>query len=259
MEARGRRNWAQGIVRSQVNVMRLAPARDLPRLRDPTHVAEVNACVVDQFLLDQFPELPLARKLLPCRQRGRDVASKLAEGSGVLRTDRVLDEVRTIRLQRPAERDGERRIEPGVDVYADLDVISHGLSDGFELLDGFADGAGRIEHPPLFGNAESDKFPALRHLTTGVLRDLLRRSSPDPAVAHHLVPDQPAQQLIEGHAEPFCPEIPQRDVYGADGGGENLAAGEKSPSKHRLPEMLDARSILPDQKGFQMVHRLRNS
>ena len=58
-------------MRRQLDLVRLAPARDFARLGDPADDAQVDPAVVDQVFLDDLAELPLARELLPGRERHR--------------------------------------------------------------------------------------------------------------------------------------------------------------------------------------------
>src|SRR5207249_777788 len=93
VEAGGSGDRPQGVVRGDVDVVRLAPARDLPRLRQAADDAQVDPRVVDQLRLDQLAELPLGGELLAGGNRRVDVAPQLVERGRVLAPDRVLDEV----------------------------------------------------------------------------------------------------------------------------------------------------------------------
>ncbi|OUC09691.1 hypothetical protein RY27_01310 [Litorilinea aerophila] len=58
LEARRRRDRPQGVVHGQLDVVGLTPAGDLPGLGDAAHDAQVDACVVDPFLLDKLAKFP---------------------------------------------------------------------------------------------------------------------------------------------------------------------------------------------------------
>src|SRR5262245_22356303 len=79
VEAGGRRDRPERIVRRELDVVGLAPARDLPGLGDPAADAEVDPAVLDQVLLHQLAEIPLRGELLAGGERNRYVPGELME------------------------------------------------------------------------------------------------------------------------------------------------------------------------------------
>ena len=68
MEAGRRAHRTIGVVRDQVDVVGLAPPRDLLALGDARADGRVDAGVVDQVLFDELAVLPFAGELLAGRQ-----------------------------------------------------------------------------------------------------------------------------------------------------------------------------------------------
>src|SRR5581483_7147404 len=125
--------------------MRLGPAGDLFRFRDPAADAQIDARVVDQVFFNELAKLPLAAELLAGREWHVDVLAEQAEAIGALAADRIFHEEGAIRLDGTAKLDGIGRVETSMDIEADLDALAERGAHGLEHADRFANGLGRLE------------------------------------------------------------------------------------------------------------------
>ena len=64
-----------------------------------------------------------------------------------------------------------------------------------------------------------------------------------------------AEQLVDGHAERLALDVVERDVDGADRGGEHAAALEILAAVHLLPERARAHRVAPDHELAKMLDR----
>ena len=62
-------------------------------------------------------------------------------------------------------------------------------------------------------------------------------------IADDLVAHQPAQQLVNRHAQRFALDVPQRDVDGRHGAGQNALRREKAAAEEQLPDVLDPKRV----------------
>ena len=74
-------------------------------------------------------------------------------------------------------------------------------------------------------------------------------------VADHLVAHPPAQQFIDRHAQRLALDVPQRDVDGRDGRGEDALRREEAAAEEHLPDVLDPRRVLADQQRLEVLDR----
>jgi hypothetical protein len=85
MKAGGSGDRPEAIVDGMFDIVALAPASNLFRVRDTAGEAKVDARVLDPVFLDQLSELPLAGDLLACRQWDRGAGLERLEGMPVFR------------------------------------------------------------------------------------------------------------------------------------------------------------------------------
>ncbi len=241
----------------QLDIVRLGPAGDLARLGKATGDAEIDARVVDPFLLDQLPELPLGAELLARRQRHRSPRAQRLERVRVLGAQRVLHEEGADRLRLLTEPDGIGQVEARVDVKADLDLVAHCLPYRVKLLD-------RCEHRPaglqdiaVLGQPEAHELPALclglqtrvdQRLDLGGVASVVR-------VTDHLVARQPAQQLVDRHTQRLALDVPERNIDRRHRRGQDTLGGEEAAPEELLPDVFDAKGVLADQERLEMLDR----
>ena len=74
-------------------------------------------------------------------------------------------------------------------------------------------------------------------------------------VADNLVTDQAAQQIVDGHIERLALNVPQGDVNGRHGRGEDTLRREEAAAEEKLPDVLNTEGILPNQNVAEILHR----
>ena len=60
------------------------------------------------------------------------------------------------------------------------------------------------------------------------------------------------QQFIDRHAQRLAFDIPEGDVDGGDGGGQDALRREEATTEEHLPEMLRAEGILANEQGLEV-------
>ena len=144
-----------------LDVVRLAPAGDLPGLGKAAHDAQIDARVVDPLVLDHLAEPPLAAELLARRQRHPGARAQGLERIGVLAAQRVLDEIGPELLGLGAQPQRVGQIQPGVHIKGQLDLVADGLAHRLDLLDRGRHCAARLKQLALAGQPPAHKLPAL--------------------------------------------------------------------------------------------------
>ena len=251
-------------MRHDVYVVRLRPVRNLQRLRQPAHYAQVYARVADEFLFDHLAEGPLARPLLSRRNRQRHMARQRAITRSILRSQRIFDEERAIWFQRLAKLDGVRRVQPRMHIEAKLYVGSDSIAHQRHLLFRDTHRLYRLQqsvHPLVLEDASrlrlspAHELPAIRNRPLAVLHKFFCRAPLRMWIRHHLVAHRPAQQLIDRHLQCLALNVPQCNVYRANGAAIHLVRRKEPAAKHVLPQPFRAERVLPDYKLGQVLNR----
>ena len=73
-------------------------------------------------------------------------------------------------------------------------------------------------------------------------------------VADNLVTDQAAQQIVDGHIERLALNVPQGDVDGRHGRGEDTLRREEATAEEDLPDVLNPEGIHADQDIAKILH-----
>src|SRR5436305_7614651 len=242
MEAGRRAYRTIGVVRDQVDVVGLAPPRDLLALGDARADGRVDAGVVDQVLLDELAVLPFAGELLACRQRHTAARPQGPIAVRILRAQRVLHEVGPVRFDRAAQRGGVDGVEPRVHVQADLHVLTQGRAHGLALMQQRAHRLARLQHVARTRQAPAHELVAQRAraptaldqgLYAAVFAGIVR-------VADHLIADASPEQLVDRHAVRLARDVPQRRVDRPDGRRPDASGRQEAAAEEYLPEVPDA-------------------
>src|SRR6185437_952399 len=72
-------------------------------------------------------------------------------------------------------------------------------------------------------------------------------------VAHHPVPNQSTEKIVDRHAEPLAANVPERDVDGRKDTRRDASRRKESAPEHDLPEVLDSSWILANQNWLQVL------
>jgi hypothetical protein len=133
-------------------------------------------------------------------------------------------------------------------------VFAHAFADLPAVFDGLAHRGPRVEDAAVgvrhrgAEGAEAGFNAGVR----GLLDVTFARES--GGVALHVVASESAQQFVDGHAQRFAFDVPQRHVERAQG-VQFLAAGRiEVAAVHHLPEVVDARRVLADEHGAALLH-----
>ena len=251
-------------MRRYVDVVRLRPVGYLERLGDAADVAQVDARVADELLLDDLAELPLVRPLLARGYGHADVPREGAVAGGVLGAQRVLDEEGVVFLDAAAQVHDVVGVEAGVHVEGYMDVGADGLAYPGNLLLAQEDGLHgvedarlpRLQHPARLRLSPADELPALLDVFDAPLDQLVGGVALAVGIADDLVTDGAAQQLVDGQAERLALDVPQCYVDAADRAGVDALRGEEVATEHVLPEPLRAERVLSDDQLRQVLDSL---
>ncbi len=153
---------AERVVGRRPDVVTLGPPSYLARLGDAAGDAEVGPHEVDEVLVEQCPKFPLAAELLSGGEGYAGPRTQLAIGLRALGTQRVFDEERPGGLKLTAQQQRVRRVETGVYVEQQLDVVADGVAGGVEELDRREDGPAGLDERALGRrDREPEVAPAL--------------------------------------------------------------------------------------------------
>jgi hypothetical protein len=141
-------------------------------------------------------------------------------------------------------------VEVDAEAYPRAELVVH-LG---ELGDRGVDGARRVEHRELFGAVHLEGVEAAFHEALHVLDDGRWPIPADPAVDLDAVAHLAAEQLVDRHAERLALDVPERLVDAGDRTHQDRAASVEIAAVHRLPEVVDARRVLPDQLAGELLH-----
>src|SRR5690606_28567778 len=178
--------------------------------------------------------------------------TKIAIRLGVFDPERILHEIGAKWLNFFAQRDGIRQINTGVDIHADLDVITNRFSYCLEFLDRAAHRRTGFENSSfLMGQTPAYDFPACFNGSLAGLHQFLYCLANIVIISDNFIPCETTQKLIDRNAQCFTFDIPKRDVDGSDGGGENPLCWKKTAAKQHLPDILGAEWVLPNKKRFE--------
>ena len=222
---------------------------------------KVETAVVEQVLLQDLAELPLAGELLADGQRHAGLLPHHAQAGGILAAQRILDEERAVLLHLSAEVNGVRRIEAGMHVDTDLDLLTQLLADGAHPFDGTAQGAARLEQPlsPLdVVDGEAHELPSRLGARPAAGNEAVGIGSDDVGIACHFVSDAASQQLVDRDVQRLRLDVPEGDVDGAHGRGLHYPSREEGAAKHHLPEVLDAKRIGSGEIALERLPHLRH-
>ncbi|OUC09692.1 hypothetical protein RY27_01315, partial [Litorilinea aerophila] len=139
-------------------------------------------------------------------------------------------------------------------VEADLNLIPHRFPHRVELLDGGQHGLPWLQNGAILGEAPTHKLPAffLGFQTRFHQRFDLHGVPPVVGIADHLLTHLTTQQFVDGHAQGFAFDVPQRDVDGRDGRAQDPLGGEETAPKEGLPDVLDVGGVLADEQGLEV-------
>ncbi len=124
MDGRGRAHRSKGIVRHQIDIVRLAPASDLHRLREPADIADIEPVELMDVALDIGQELPFAGKFLADGERdlGHPAQSFISFRGFV--SDRLLKEIKHAAAELVAKACRLCHRKPMMIVYAEDDLVA---------------------------------------------------------------------------------------------------------------------------------------
>ena len=238
--------------------MRLANGRDLHHLRDPAHVRERGAHVIDIVRFHQLVEIPAMAPLLARRDghfglppQQRQILQER------FRAHRILHEIRRQMLNQAASANGLDQIEALVEIHAPVAVLAHAFARGRAVFQQLVQPLMRVERPVGrgVGGAHAERPVARFH---GGLRPFPDAhagrdpgNAPGRVVAFAVVAHHAAQQLVHRQLLHLALQIPQRQIQRAQ--GVHLFAPrriEEGP-RHVLPQLFDILRILADQPPRQ--------
>jgi hypothetical protein len=136
------------------------------------------------------------------------------------------------------------------------------------VADGEAQPLGRLDRPDDRGlwipvregvvvergeRAEAERSEPLLPPAEGILGQFLRGVSGQVAVDPHPLARRPAEEVVNGNAEPLPLEVPERNVDPGDRAHDHLSGRPECAANHLAPPVLDPRRVLPDQQVAEVV------
>ncbi len=74
-------------------------------------------------------------------------------------------------------------------------------------------------------------------------------------IADNLVAHLVAEQVVNGHAERLALDVPQGDVDGGDGRGEDALCREEAAAEEHLPDVFAVHGVLADEQRLEVLDR----
>ncbi len=263
LQARSQRDRPERTVRRHGGEVGLAHRRNLLTLEDAAGVREIRLQHSSRLLLQDLPETPFGEETLAGGNRNRRAAGDGRQRIDVLRQHRLLDKHRAVRLQRPSHPHRHRRADPPMEIDPHIHLVAHRFADHRETLDVGLDDGGRVHDVHRAENPHLQRRKPLIRAHLGALDIVAVGLAAQPAVHSDAIPCGAAQQLIDRHPQPFSSDVPQRLLDARDGAAQHRTAAVELPPIDRLPVVLDAPWILPDQIATDLLdrrrHRLRAS
>jgi hypothetical protein len=71
------------------------------------------------------------------------------------------------------------------------------------------------------------------------------------------LPRLAAEQVVDGGVERFALDVPQRDVYGGDGGHGDRATAPVRSAVEILPDVFDVEGVAADETGKHVLGKIR--
>ncbi len=167
----------------------------------------------------------------------------MGEFAEVLELGGLFDKQGTEFFDARAEVDGHGGCQFAVGIDADVEVVTDGPADRFELLCAFADGESGADEIVV----DADEAG----LGGGVafLLGLEERfdGGADILVEADAIAGLAAHELVDGNVEGFAEDVPKGDLDGGDGGVEDGPATPAGPAEHGLPVHFDVGGVETDQ------------
>src|SRR5919202_363740 len=209
LETRSERDWPQGAVRRDRDVVCFGHRRDLADFRDAAGMGEIRLDDVDIAVLQNLLEIPARKHSLAGRDRYRRMSGNLTQRLVVLRQDRLLDEEQVERFELLRHHLGHGLVQPAVEIHADTDAGADYLTrcgDAFD--DSFYFGE-RIDIVHLFRGAHLQSRKSSRHLLLRMRSHIRRPVTTNPRVDPNLLTDWSTQELVDRQVVTPALDIPE--------------------------------------------------
>ena len=134
------------------------------------------------------------------------------------------------------------------------------VADGVESLERHSRGHGhRLEGGKTVGDALPRQLREALRVGGIAAVEIFHPPAAQVGVEPHEIAHRPAPELVARHAVNLPEDVPQRDVDPADrGAAHDPVAVPEMLAVHHLPQMLDARRVLPDQELADVLDRARD-
>src|SRR5919202_4826639 len=209
LETRSERDWPQGAVWRDRDVVGFGHRRDLADFRDAASMGEIRLDDVDKPILQDLLEIPAREQTLAGRDRYRRMSRNLTQRLVVLRQDRLLDEEQVEGFELLRHHLGHGFVQPAVEIHPDTNAAANCLARRGDAFDDRFHFGERIDIVHLFGGAHLQSRKSGRHLLLRMRSHIRRPVTANPRVDPNLLTDWSTQELVDRQVVTPALDIPE--------------------------------------------------